>query len=371
MNEDFKCRYCGLVFDNRKLLKEHIERECVGKVIYQKTTIMGRLEKFFEKIKHERDVYDIKKGMEVLRKMEELRKEGKIPVIKIRDSKELEELKKVINFRGEVVYLSNVSEELINEIIDLKPKAVVGEFSEREKEILESSGISILPENRVSMIDGTCGYLMEEVHEEEEEVKIEEEKEENIEVGEEEEVEEEAEEEFDVDKLPVTTIESKLKKPKEMKIVEAPKETEVSVSKKIQESGHKAMKELNLVNLKEEFFGEKKNLIPGLMKKRERTLREVALENLSKTREIEDYRKATLLIAHLIKQFLEIKLNCPEDLSYAELIGKLKTSYLPIDYLDDVMQFFKDIHIQEYRGEVRVSFQEAYKLAEQLINDLA
>ncbi|HDI02805.1 MAG TPA: C2H2-type zinc finger protein, partial [Candidatus Aenigmarchaeota archaeon] len=143
MNEDFKCRYCGLVFDNRKLLKEHIERECVGKVIYQKTTIMGRLEKFFEKIKHERDVYDIKKGMEVLRKMEELRKEGKIPVIKIRDSKELEELKKVINFRGEVVYLSNVDEEILNEVIKLEPKAAIGNFSEREKEILESSGISI------------------------------------------------------------------------------------------------------------------------------------------------------------------------------------------------------------------------------------
>jgi hypothetical protein len=146
--------------------------------------------------------------------------------------------------------------------------------------------------------------------------------------------------------------------------------------------------ELNLMDLKTEYLkvekkeGEekkKKGLLSSLAKKKEekekekkkKTLKEAALDNLSKSKNLEDYEKASVIVAHVLKQFLEIKIKCTKELTYLELIKKLKSFHLPVDYLDQIIQFYNDMHIQEYKDEVKVNFQEAYALAERVINDLA
>jgi len=106
-------------------------------------------------------------------------------------------------------------------------------------------------------------------------------------------------------------------------------------------------------------------------KKKKKNLKEAAFENLSKSKELEDYDKASVIVAHVLKQFLEIKMQCQKELTYMELTEKLKTFHLPVDYIDQIIQFYNDMHIQEYKDEVKVNFQEAHELAERVINDLA
>jgi len=118
---------------------------------------------------------------------------------------------------------------------------------------------------------------------------------------------------------------------------------------------------------------EKKKLLPFLKKERKekKTLKEAALENLQKSKELKDLENATILVAHVLKQFLEIKLNCPKELTYLELIEKLKTSKLSLDYIEEVIKFYKNMHVQEYKDEHLVNFDEAYALAERVIKDLS
>ena len=84
-----------------------------------------------------------------------------------------------------------------------------------------------------------------------------------------------------------------------------------------------------------------------------------------------DEEKAAVLIAHVLKQFLEVKLKSVRELTYLELIKKLKAAHLPIDYANQIIKFYEDMIIQEYKGEKRVDVKEAYSLAEKVINDLS
>ena len=414
----FKCKYCGLIFDSEKELDEHVENECVGKLIHQRTSIIGKLEKFMEKIKPngDKDVYDIKKGIEVLKKMEEIRKDGKIPVIKLKSVKQAKELKKVIDFRGEIIYTDNNQRDFLNYVIGLKPKLVIGKFSDKDEKIFKLNKIDYASQDILKVeIKDTCGALSPEdlskIFSNREVKKIKKGPELKLvldlslvdETGGKKKV-------FRAGKLAVPLIEKKLEElEKKMngeeieknleRIEEGLEKSELSETEKVSENQeptteqtqpkeikkeHNLAEELNLINLKEDFLKvekkeekkeKKESLFSSIVKKKEKkvkkTLKEAALENLSKSKEIEDYDKATVLVAHVLKQFLEIKMECQKELTYMELVEKLKTFHLPLDYIDEIIQFYKNMHIQEYKDEVRVNFQEAYELAERVINDLA
>jgi|GEM_PF-2410244 len=425
--KEFKCRYCGLDFDSSKSLDSHLETECVGKLIHQRTTVIGKLEKFMEKIKPngEKDVYDIKEGIKVLQKMENIRKEGKIPIIKINDIRQAKELKKVVDLRDEIIYVKNNQRDFLNFLIGQKPKLIIGNFSETDKKIFKLNKINhISEENMKVKITDTCGEIEPEnlskifsngeiknikrgpelklvldlslVDETEGKKKILQRGKLAVPL-----IEKKLEEmERKMDSKPKPSVEERLedlerKMDQNLGSKKIEEKTETSESedkpddreeKKEIKKEHNLAEELNLINLKEDFLkvteekkDEKKQGLFSSMskkkeeekKKRKKSLKEAALENLSKSKDLEDYDKASVLVAHVLKQFLEIKMQCKTELTYMELIEKLKTFHLPVDYLDQIIQFYKDMHIQEYNDEVKVNFKEAFELAERIINDLA
>lgn len=421
--KELKCRYCGLVFESEKDLDSHLESECVGKLIHQRTTVIGKLEKFVEKVKTtDKEVYDIKEGIRVLQKMEKIRKEGKVPVIKVKSIKHAKEMKKVIDFRDEILYVKNSQRDFLNFLISLKPKLIIGKFSEADQKIFKLNKINFSSDKEMKVdIKNTCGELEpknmsglftgKEIKEIQKgpELKLvldlslvddSEGKRKILQTG----------------KLAVPLIEKKLEemeKSMEKNGKQAKPKPKVSLEEELEEIEGKmdqnvrgedndggkpaaeskeikkeksVAKELNLMNLKSEYLKieekeEKKEKKPGMFslgknredekKKKKKPLKEAALENLLKSKEMEDYDKASIIVAHVLKQFLEIKIQCKKELTYMELVEKLKAAHLPLDYLDQIMQFYKDMHIQEYKNEVKVNFQEAYGLAERVINDLA
>ncbi|UCG95853.1 MAG: hypothetical protein JSV92_02290 [archaeon] len=423
--KEFRCRYCGLVFESTNSMENHIETECVGKLIHQRTTIIGKLEKFVNKIKlnGEKEVYDIKEGIKVLQKMEKIRKEGKIPVIKIKSVRQAKELKKVIDFRGEIIYAGDDKRDFLNFLIGLKPKLVIGKFSEADEKIFKLNKINFASEKDMKVkVTDTCGEVNPEnmggVFSGKEIKKIQ--KGSELKLVLDLSLVNEAEGKkriLQTGKLAVPLIEKKLEK-LENNIGEEQKKISIeerleNIEKKLDEGMNKPVEkteepekenkageskeikkeksvaeELNLMDLKTEYLKvekkedkkeEKKGLLSSLAKKKEekererkkKTLKEAALDNLAKSKGLEDYEKASIIVAHVLKQFLEIKIKCNKELTYLELIKKLKSFHLPVDYLDQIIQFYNDMHIQEYKDEVKVNFQEAYALAERVINDLA
>ncbi len=420
----FKCKYCGLDFDSEKELDTHIKIECVGKVIHQRTSIIGKLEKMVEKIKiGGKDVYDIREGIKVLQKMENIRKKGNIPVIKINDIKHAKELKKVIDFRGEIIYTKKSQRTFLNFLISLKPKLVIGNFSKQDKKIFEMNKIKYLDENKTKIkVKNSCAEIkpeeLKEMFTKKEVNKIKKGSELKL-VMDLSIIDESKKDDkkIEVSNLAVPLIEKKLeemekemdKKPKvkknlnldemendmnknlkQSKEKKGEKEKELNTkTKKSKEikKGEKLIKELNLTNLKKDFLKieekeekkekKKPKLFGSLIKnkkkkevKKKKTLKEAALENLYKSDKIDDYDKASVVVAHVLKQFLEIKIKCKKELTYLELIEKIKKFHLPLDYIDQIIEFYKNMHIQEYKDEVRINFQEARELAERVINDL-
>ncbi len=419
----FKCKYCGLDFYTEKDLGEHVKDECIGKIIRQRTSIIGKLEKFVEGLSNGgKEVFDIKEGIKILQKMEGVRKKGNVPVIKISSVKQAKDLKKVIDFRGEIIYAGDNDRSFLNFIISLNPRLVIGKFSETDEKIFDMNKIGHIQNKDIKVeIKDTCGEIKPEqlsktfsngeiknirkgselklvldlslVDETEGKkrilqsgkmaVPLIEKKLEELERGAEKpkkSLEERLEDlESKMDSAEKTGKEQKKEVPEEEIGLKKEESREIKKEKNLAE-------ELNLINLKGEYLkvkekkGEEEKK-PGLFsslkkkdvkpKKAKATLKEAALENLSKSKEIEDFDKAAIIVAHVLKQFLEIKIECNKELTYLELIEKLKSVHLPLDYVDRIIKFYKDMHIQEYKDEVRVNFQETYELAERVINDLA
>ncbi|MFB6077059.1 MAG: hypothetical protein ABEK12_02935, partial [Candidatus Nanohaloarchaea archaeon] len=58
----------------------------------------------------------------------------------------------------------------------------------------------------------------------------------------------------------------------------------------------------------------------------EEGLKEAALDNLDRARDLDDYRRATLVVSHALKQFLEIKMGTDRELTYLEVPDRLAKS---------------------------------------------
>ncbi|MCD6367650.1 MAG: hypothetical protein J7L45_01035 [Candidatus Aenigmarchaeota archaeon] len=324
---------------------------------------------------------DIKEGIKILQKMEEIRKKGNIPVIVIKSLDQAKKLSKQIEFKDEVIYLKEEKRDLLSFLIEREPRAIIGDLSEPSQMALNSKGIDYIPKDEVDLkIEGSYGEL-----ESEEEIIL------DMEI-----VDKESGGVLQSGKLIIPLIKKKVFGIKENdlkkleKIVVEGGTMKKEEEKKGAEKGKALAKELDLIDLKSEFLKpeekkkaekkeegetkkkEKKHLF-GFFKKREKkkSLKEATLENLSKVKSVSDEEKAAVLIAHVLKQFLEVKLKSVRELTYLELIKKLKAAHLPIDYANQIIKFYEDMIIQEYKGEKRVDVKEAYSLAEKVINDLS
>lgn len=170
------------------------------------------------------------------------------------------------------------------------------------------------------------------------------------------------------------------------------------------EKGKSLMEELNLLNLKQEYEHEIEDYededveeegpveeAPGLLDRvrqffgsggpaggtQESTVYEAAKSNLERAQEIDEYEESTVLLAHTLKQFLELKLHIRKEMTYMEFIRTLEEreesleQQLTGDDVDELKRFFRKMHLQQYKGEKKVDFHHAYELANTTIEAFA
>lgn len=101
-------------------------------------------------------------------------------------------------------------------------------------------------------------------------------------------------------------------------------------------------------------------------------LKKLALENLSRMKGAEDERKAIVGVAYVLKQFLEIKFEITNELTYSELIRELRNRPMNNELRSRLIAFFKNTSLMVYaNGPKADSFQKAYSLAEKTIKELS
>ncbi len=100
-------------------------------------------------------------------------------------------------------------------------------------------------------------------------------------------------------------------------------------------------------------------------------LAETARQDLERAQDLDDDHRAALLIAHVMKQFLEVNMGIQRELTYLEVAAELEKSDIDTAYEDDIREFYQRMHLQEYKGEAAVDVDEAHDLAERVISDLS
>ncbi|MBN2014258.1 MAG: hypothetical protein JW778_03670 [Candidatus Altiarchaeota archaeon] len=101
-------------------------------------------------------------------------------------------------------------------------------------------------------------------------------------------------------------------------------------------------------------------------------LKRLSLENLSRMKEIEDERKAIVGIAYVLKEFLEIKYEISQELTYTELIRELRTREMNNELRNRLITFFKKTALMVYANAPKIdSFSKVYSLAERTIKELS
>jgi len=120
------------------------------------------------------------------------------------------------------------------------------------------------------------------------------------------------------------------------------------------------------------FFGSSSSSSDG-----QTSVYDAAKANLSRAQEIEGYEESTVLLAHTLKQFLELKLHVRKEMTYMEFIRTLEKhedeleQQLSEDDVDELKRFFRKMHLQQYKGEKKVDFRHASELANATIDAFA
>ncbi len=107
---------------------------------------------------------------------------------------------------------------------------------------------------------------------------------------------------------------------------------------------------------------------------REAKLERLAKENLEKIKEISDRRKAIIKVAHVLKDFLEIKLEINFSTTYGELIDILKEKKeIHDDIKKEIIGFFQRVSECEYAGKgfEGENFSDFYKSARRIIEEMS
>ena len=148
---------------------------------------------------------------------------------------------------------------------------------------------------------------------------------------------------------------------KEVPVKEKKKEEE----KKKKVKGEK--KEKTLIGSMTKIFKPKKQ------ESRNAKLERIAKENLEKIKEIADSRKAIIKVAHVLKDFLEIKMEIQFSTTYGELIDILKEKKgIHEDIKKEIIGFFRKVNECEYsRGFVGENFSDFYKSARRIIEEMS
>jgi len=150
--------------------------------------------------------------------------------------------------------------------------------------------------------------------------------------------------------------------------------------------------DINLLDLRKEFmereeeedfedeFEEEEGIldkIKGFVKKttvegREEKLVRLTMENLDKTGGMRDQRKATVAVACVLKEFLQIKFDINRELTYIELIQELRERDMDKKLRDSLVRFFKSTSIMMYAniGGI-INYNKAINLAKSAVKELS
>ncbi|MEA1925403.1 MAG: hypothetical protein U9M95_05985 [Candidatus Altiarchaeota archaeon] len=112
----------------------------------------------------------------------------------------------------------------------------------------------------------------------------------------------------------------------------------------------------------------KKTAVEG----REEKLVRLSMENLDKTGGMRDQRKATVAVACVLKEFLQIKFDINRELTYIELIKELREREMDKKLRDSLIRFFKSTSIMMYANIGGVAnYNKALNLAKSAVKELS
>jgi len=112
----------------------------------------------------------------------------------------------------------------------------------------------------------------------------------------------------------------------------------------------------------------KKTTVEG----REEKLVRLTMENLDKTNAIRDQRKATVAVACVLKEFLQIRFDINRELTYIELIKELRERDMDKKLRESMIRFFKSTSIMMYANIEGVSnYNKALNLAKSAVKELS
>lgn len=105
-------------------------------------------------------------------------------------------------------------------------------------------------------------------------------------------------------------------------------------------------------------------------------LRKMSLENLAKVGQIYDRRDAIAGIGYVLKQFLQVRFNISQELTYSELVDRLNDAAISDDLKKPLMKFFMNLSNVAYasddyaKGISEENFPGIYDMTKHVILDL-
>ncbi len=166
------------------------------------------------------------------------------------------------------------------------------------------------------------------------------------------------------------TYEQTKKLDEDVKLIDMKKEVPLKEKKKKEEK-----------KKKKEMIEKEGGFIKGMTKifktqkkeSREAKLERIAKENLETIKNISDSRKAIIKVAHVLKDFLEIKFEIQFSTTYGELIDILKEKKtIHDDVKKEIIGFFKKVNECEYaHGFAGENFSDFYKSARRIIEEMS
>jgi len=98
------------------------------------------------------------------------------------------------------------------------------------------------------------------------------------------------------------------------------------------------------------FMGKEKSVVP-VKKWSVEKLKKFSMDNLSRVGQIEDKRTAIVGVGYVLKEFLQIRLGIPHELTYSELVGKIREMGMREETKQALLNFFMRLSNAAYSSD--------------------
>jgi hypothetical protein len=101
-----------------------------------------------------------------------------------------------------------------------------------------------------------------------------------------------------------------------------------------------------------------------------RDLYSLVMENFNRIKNVTNERRAVILTAHVLKEFLEIKFRIPKELTYTELIDEIKQRKIEKGLKKNLMSFFENMQYLEYANMLKADVDSVLNFAMHVVENL-